>query len=432
MLTDNTNMWKLLLKMYLSSGVDGNGSGGHVDECNVANFCAVFNRMSKMEDIRQGIIHFLNEDNDQSDSEDNDSDQEDNDESEKLFFDAVEDGECDIVDASIANGYIPHPFQLQVACEHGHIDIVTRLLACSAVSQHPEYFKYLGEGLLSAAANDSIGILNHLFLAGVDVNYANEEGYTGLHVAMSQCTKWLLDMGAKQFPNCDGETPLHTCCEYNDIESTKLLIEHPSDVLYTADNKGCTPLHLACEIELTDISQLLVDYHIKQGTTSLLELPDNKGCTPLNLACKYGSLQIVKLLIPCYTKQGFVLSDNKGRGPLHRACRYGFPESANIVQLLLEHMDSAEINRSDNKGRTFLHLACKFRGYKYSSSECPQNVPIRIVELLLESMDDKDINRVVEHVDNKGRTARNLADRNTWFDFSTRRKIIRLLKESLY
>ena len=114
----------------------------------------------------------------------------------KRFKYALQHNECDVVVDLLAEGYVPDPSSIWIVCAKGNVNLLTKLL---------RYPMNIQEGMEAAVQYNHIDVLNHLYLAGGDVNLPDEDGKTLLHHVrdMNVC-QWLLDMGAKQVPNKDG------------------------------------------------------------------------------------------------------------------------------------------------------------------------------------------------------------------------------------
>lgn len=69
--------------------------------------------------------------------------------------------------------------------------------------------------------------------------------------------KVLLEYGAPQDPDDNGDTPLHWSCRYN-IEAVKLLLNYGAE--HKTNNDGETPLFWACENSDLEAIKILLDY----------------------------------------------------------------------------------------------------------------------------------------------------------------------------
>jgi len=307
-----------------------------------------------------------------------------------VFTNAVISGDCDVVDTMLANAYKPSLYCLETACKHGHLDIVTRLLGYCCWKGH-----FLNEAFQTAVVNHHDHLLNHLYLAGADINYAKiNNGFTSLHYAPDVKTAvWLLDMGARyvdcdkgftplakacsegnldlvnlylsrgaeQTPDKQGNMPLHHAAFDNHIEVVKLLLNNSSissspDRNYNSCNTNVfnrwllTPLHYTPRFGNIELAQLLLEH-------GAIHTPDKKGKYPIYYACKAGNHQLVKLFI----RYGSPINSadvnlSNYRSPLKCACKFG---NTQCVRVLLEH---GAVQNTQVGTYTYLHRACFF-GY---------------------------------------------------------------------
>jgi len=121
----------------------------------------------------------------------------------------------------------------------------------------------------------------------------NKEGYTSLHYAVRfhRKTKLLLEHNAD--PNAEsfyGNTPLHTCCEYDGkIENIKLLLDYGANINAT-NSKRKICLHFAA-VKNHERMKVLLSYNPEINSL------DYKGQTPLHIAARRMQTKIVKLLL---------------------------------------------------------------------------------------------------------------------------------------
>jgi len=149
---------------------------------------------------------------------------------------------------------------LNVACQHGHVDIVNWLLA--AMKKESE---------------------NEQASSSSDCQYRNK--------------KRRLDVEFKADGDrpCKESMPLHAASNQGNVEICSLLLDAGSNIDST-DRDGSTPLHLACgrgNNARIEVASLLLD------RSANVNVADNSGCTPLMLACTWAHLNLVSVLLAC-------------------------------------------------------------------------------------------------------------------------------------
>lgn len=234
------------------------------------------------------------------------------------FNRGIVDGDCSIVDQMILSGYIPSKANIRVACMDGNVDIVTRLLSCGADID-------VQEGFINAVLYEKYHLLDHLFLAGANVNYVDNHSLTPLHYAKCpEICKWLLDMGAYQVKDSRGQTPLYNACCKDNLPIVKLLLQHNSSSNSSSSNSSLS--NLTC--------------------SEILEF-DADGNSCLSQACSCGSIEIVKLLLQY--KEGVDIinhANNYGDTCLHEAC---VKNNGEMVKLLLQYKQGMSIINKPGK-----------------------------------------------------------------------------------
>ena len=120
----------------------------------------------------------------------------------------------------------------------------------------------------------------------VDVNFANNNGLTPLHILAkfvpkssdTNLLRILLNRGALQnIPDSDGVIPLHYCAATGKVAwCDKLLRDNPSDINRPDKNRN-TPLHYAARYTQNEVVSLLIE----KGANTMVKGKD--GCTPLDL-----------------------------------------------------------------------------------------------------------------------------------------------------
>lgn len=221
----------------------------------------------------------------------------------------------------------------------------------------------------------------------MNVNCANAEGYTPLHIAAKNghvtLCEWLLDQGAyinaanpeggvvrgsfgtygvrtedkkieiKVQENGNGQTPLHLAVESNFLDVARLLLNRGARV-DGKDIRDRTPLYFAIGLEHTEMVALLVQFKAD------IHAPAGKlGCSFLNRAVNSGNLEIVKLLI----ENGADINDRRGiygesETAMHMAVE---DEKKEILEYLLEK--GADTNIINSRNQTPLQLT-KYQNYE--------------------------------------------------------------------
>ncbi|RZC41502.1 Ankyrin repeat domain containing protein [Asbolus verrucosus] len=229
--------------------------------------------------------------------------------------------------------------------------------------------KYHPEPLHEAAFNVEIEAFLQLLDMGYDINTANENGITPLHVAVGRpnvanLLKLSIEKGANiKARNKNGFTPLHWILqgEYPNEESVEILLraDLKKETINARTDRELTPLHIASQAgclnlytsdSYDDVYLKLVQLLLDQGAEVCVD--DDEGFTPLHYASQSGNLEIVKLLTK---KSSKINKPNKhGRTPLHMAATKG---SVPIVEHLLEQ--GASVDLEDREGDTPLDDALK-------------------------------------------------------------------------
>ncbi|KAJ3224505.1 hypothetical protein HK099_008373 [Clydaea vesicula] len=139
-------------------------------------------------------------------------------------------------------------------------------------------------------------------------------------------------------------------CQSNvkeDLYSLKLLIEQNPEVLQERTNYGRNGLYLACQYNLLETAKLLLDNNMKVDSYMI------DGWTPLYHACHTGNFFTAKFLLE--HKANLNKRTVAGFTPLHAAVQNGHYET---VALLLQH--GADVNKATSIGTTPLMIASYF------------------------------------------------------------------------
>jgi ankyrin repeat protein len=191
-----------------------------------------------------------------------------------------------------------------------------------------------------------------LLLNGADVNFADKDGHTPLHVVCynipEECSS--TEEGHNHHTAGRGAT------ESAHVRVISLLLEHGADV-NRADDIGATPLHLACRGNSLGTEQHantldVVKTLIQAGADP--QAVSNVGETPLHVAAARCNVEVVAELIRHGAR--VMARDALGQIPLHHvawACNDAAAE-------LLLSQDEQAVDAADNNKSTALHFACQF------------------------------------------------------------------------
>jgi len=185
---------------------------------------------------------------------------------------------------------------LSRACETGNLEVFDFLIsidapvtndcitaACKSTSPHKfQILKLiLPKYTISQEQSSELGqmpkvldfnqeVIKLLYFYGYNINGADANGNTLLHLACSsnlglgtskdEIIKMLLELGAKQVANADGDTPLHLLCLVDEpnVDLIRLLLEYKPTI--SKNSKGYTPLHFPCRNNNLKLVRLLADY----------------------------------------------------------------------------------------------------------------------------------------------------------------------------
>ncbi|KAF5672858.1 hypothetical protein FCIRC_8292 [Fusarium circinatum] len=154
-----------------------------------------------------------------------------------------------------------------------------------------------------------------------------------------------------QAPVEDPEEVLLDAAWNGDIQACNSALRHASPS--TRDQNGFTPLHLAAERDHLAIAMLLLDSSANPNARA------NGGRTPLHLAARYASAALVELLVDdAHADPNARTTD--GRTPLHYAASVaedGDDEKREVIRVLRDW--KADPTIKDNKGRTARDVAQK-------------------------------------------------------------------------
>lgn len=195
--------------------------------------------------------------------------------------------------------------------------------------------------LLVAVKNNDIIALNNLIKEGINPNFADENGYSPLHLAVINNS---LDS-------------VEALLSYKDIDKeVKLPYEATLDNWYLG---GSTPLIVASYIGNPDIVYTLIN-----AGCNIKARDDIDGAMPIHVAAANGNDDAVILLLEKDKALVNELDNNGGDTPLHWAAMKNKPST---VAVLFKYNADSKIKNSD--GNTALHYAAM-----YASADVIENI----------------------------------------------------------
>lgn len=170
----------------------------------------------------------------------------------------------------------------------------------------------LRSGILdSYYASAQVALLNRILELGIDIDQANYQGRTALHILAATMSSSrgsynaksgfqdTLDWMINKTDNIDqgdhqGLTALHLASTVSEYSVKRLLDGGANPTL--ASHDGITSLHFAARTRHPNIVGLLLQY-LDAGNLTVIDCMDMKGRTPLHYACRSGLIETVKLLL---------------------------------------------------------------------------------------------------------------------------------------
>ncbi|KAG2487282.1 hypothetical protein HYH03_014123 [Edaphochlamys debaryana] len=212
---------------------------------------------------------------------------------------------------------------------------------------------FLRNPLLLAARSGDSGAVQALAAAeGLQLDAADEDGETALHMAVSSSTlaavKALIDAGASvHATDSDGRTPLHSAALAGAVLAAKALVAAGAN-LDRPDKHGRSPLHAAVLSGCLPAVRALLEAGAEPNAAG------RRGRTPLIEAVHRGCAGAVRALVAAGACVG--AADEAGRTALHVAA--ASPHAAAVLPVLLQ-AESGRLAAGavDREGRTPLHAA---------------------------------------------------------------------------
>ena len=157
-------------------------------------------------------------------------------------------------------------------------------------------------------------------------------------------TKLNCDVTARN--NAD-ETPLHIACRHGRVEIAKLLLKYSPNAINEVNHSNETPLHLACLQHDPSLANVILDEQ-----PSDIDIPDIFGDTQLSNACRVGNFHLAELLVGRGCNP-FHINKNSMEMPIHIACKI---KRLDILQVLVKNC-STKIDARNHFGETPLCIA---------------------------------------------------------------------------
>ena len=200
----------------------------------------------------------------------------------------------------------------------------------------------------AACIASDIDLLNLYFSKSI-----SKQGNSPLHTACEWGSKTAVEHLITKC-DCDlnacnsfGETPLHIACRHERVQIVELLLEHCPNTVNNRSGTNETPLHLACLHSDVTLANLILD---KQPSN--IDIPDVYGDTPLLNACRVGNVSVIKLLVEKGCDPLYV-NENSMEMSIHIACRM---QRLDILEVLVKNCNT-KVDTRNCFGETPLCIA---------------------------------------------------------------------------
>ncbi|XP_049790340.1 serine/threonine-protein phosphatase 6 regulatory ankyrin repeat subunit A [Schistocerca nitens] len=242
---------------------------------------------------------------------------------------------------------------LLIACHHGHMRLISTLLANHA---RVDVFDNEGRSALHLAADRGyLEVCDALLTHKAFINSKSRVGRTALHLAAMNgyahlCRFLVQDHNATiDVLTLKKQTPLHLAAGTGQLEVCRLLLELGADIDAT-DDMGQKPIHAAAQNNFSEVAQLFLQRH-----PSLVMACTKDGNTCAHIAAMQGSIRVIEELMK-FDRSGVISARNRitEATPLQLAAEGGH---ADVVRALVRA--GASCTDENKAGFTAVHLAAQ-------------------------------------------------------------------------
>jgi ankyrin repeat protein len=251
-------------------------------------------------------------------------------------------------------------------------------LTLSLLREHYNIVKLLiptgdkDKALMEASNLGIINIMELLLDSGANVDYQLKNGLTSLYMVAKNghfdAVRLMLERPKPaNIMLCDyqEQTPLMVAIQSGHTDIVKFIINHAYaynisiDDLHKRNIIGCSPLGAAANYGNPKIVEILLENLVNNNVDKhIIHKETTKGMTPLSLACSNKHLGVVKVLVDHAIKENITITDmRESSNIILGTCKSG---NVDIVNELLRHMTSEEVNWVNKHNVSSLYLACKY------------------------------------------------------------------------
>lgn len=242
---------------------------------------------------------------------------------------------------------------LLIACNRGHMELVSTLLANHA---RVDVFDNEGRSALHLAAEHGfLQVCDALLTNKAFINSKSRVGRTALHLAAMNGHAHLIKFLVRDHNaiidilTLRKQTPLHLAAGNGQLNCCKLLLELGANIDAT-DDLGQKPIHVAAQNNFSEVAKLFLEQH-----PSLVMATSKDGNTCAHIAAMQGSVRVIEELMK-FDRTGVINVRNKltESTPLQLAAEGGHAE---VVKALVRA--GASCTDENKTGFTAVHLAAK-------------------------------------------------------------------------